>query len=116
LTWGEWQEARERGFVVSMYAGKGITQIELTKRWYTMGPIRVADFDGDGSVTFYDYWDGHAAIDAAIANPSGTPIKVFATGDINGDGVIDQLDHDMLDDYLITQPDTILNYGEARGL
>jgi hypothetical protein len=116
LTWDEWDEARERGFVVSMYAGKGIRQIELTKRWYSMGPIRVADFNGDGIVDLTDYTKAHAAINYAIANPSDVPIKVFATGDIDGNGVIDNFDNIEFDLYWGSYPNDVRPYGEAKEL
>jgi hypothetical protein len=116
MTWIEWKEARERGFVVSMYGGKGIEAIELTKRWYSMGPIRVADFDGDGTVDIKDYTLAHNTIAYGIDHPADVPIKIFATGDIDGNGVIDNFDNIVFDFYWSIEPDTIVNYGEAKGL
>jgi hypothetical protein len=116
LAWDEWEEARERGFVVSMYAGKGIRQIELTKRWYSMANIRVADFNGDGLVTMLDRDMALAAIDHAIANPEAIDIIVYATGDINNDNFIDEDDRLYFNDVFFNHPELIENYGEARNL
>jgi hypothetical protein len=88
LDWEEWRAARARGFVVSMYFGKGMPQVELTKRWYSMGTIVVADFNSDGVVNAQDDADAYAATHPTIADT----ITVFATGDINEDGAINETD------------------------
>src|SRR5262249_26053238 len=88
LDWNEWRAVRSAGFVVSMYAGKGIRQVELTKRWYSMGNIWVADFNGDGVENSQDDVDAYAATHP-VSPPS---IVVFATGDIDGNGQIQEAD------------------------
>lgn len=80
-----------------------------------MGPIRVADFNGNGQVTQDDYTMAHAAIQFAIDNPSSVPICVFATGDINDDGTINAMDYAEFELYWV-QPNAIRNYFEANEL
>jgi hypothetical protein len=98
-------EARRRGFVIVQYNVSSDKQPvgEFVKRWYSMGKIRVADFDGNGAVVTdpnhpdHDLSKFQAAFNAAIVNPAA--LKVFANGDIDGDGDIDQSDKYIFEDY-----------------
>jgi hypothetical protein len=61
--------------------------VEQIKRWYSMGMIRVADFDGDGDVDIADRNLADYVINVRATVPVGE-VTVFATGDINQvDGV-----------------------------
>jgi hypothetical protein len=100
-------------------AGNGVeppAAISMSQRWYSMGPIRVADFNADGVVDGRDLQKAHDTIAYAIANPTEVPIKVFATGDINRDGVINALDEIEFDYYWYYYPNEIVAFGEAKEL
>ncbi|MDX2146809.1 MAG: hypothetical protein SFZ23_04745 [Planctomycetota bacterium] len=87
LNWDEQQDIRRNGFVWSAYGGD-LPSIEQVKRWYSMGKIRVADFDGDGQLTSADH-----ALAYSVTHVSQQPsIVVFATGDIDDNGVVDTAD------------------------
>ncbi|MDX2146709.1 MAG: hypothetical protein SFZ23_04235 [Planctomycetota bacterium] len=101
-SWNDYLEVRKRGYVLSFYtpAGPdGKVKVEEAKRWYSMGKIQVADFDGDGVVTEddplseldgSDHDDAYNVIKPYILNPSHPQpaVRVFATGDIDGNGVV----------------------------
>jgi hypothetical protein len=94
FTFAEVGEAIRRGYVLAPYNSFARTE-ELVRRWYSMGRIRVADFDGDGDVDPSDREQLVTAINTHNANPPGVPISipiVFATGDINQDGAIGPAD------------------------
>ncbi|MDX2146776.1 MAG: dockerin type I repeat-containing protein [Planctomycetota bacterium] len=97
LEWPEYADARQRGFITSMYFGKGIREAEDIKRWYSMGPIVIADFNGDSSVTGADYALAQQVIFAGISNTNLSLPIVFATGDVNQDGVVTYADWQFFD-------------------
>jgi hypothetical protein len=84
--WEHFREARYLGLIPTIMNCTGLA-CEREKRWYSMGVIRIADFNGDGAVTQDDQ---NMFMAAYIAAQSQTPpIVVFATGDVTGDGQID---------------------------
>jgi hypothetical protein len=101
LVWNDYKTLREKNIILCMPKifdpgdGDFVARIALerVKRWYSMGKILIADFDGDGEVTEADYTLGTATITASL---NAAPwITVCATGDVNNDGVIDF--YDLLD-------------------
>lgn len=90
LRWNEWREARQRGYVVGLYGGQFNSEIEVLKRWYSLGEIQVADFNGDGYISPFDYTDAWDAVHMPDRQPTD-PI-VYATGDFLQDGVINEDD------------------------
>ncbi len=108
LRWSEWAEARRRGYVVGLYYGQFGTEIEKLKRWYSIGNIQVADFDGDADVDMEDYNDAYTATHMSNRDPND-PL-VFATGDIlqNSDNVINEADwNKFLEFWTLRQGDTL---------
>lgn len=86
----KFEQARNRGLVVSL-VDTDQTLIEQAKRWYSMGPVRTADFDGNGVVNLDDR-DKFLAVWSRIdhQDPNQRPkFVVFATGDIDGNGEFD---------------------------
>lgn len=123
FTWAEWKKARAYGYVVSMYEGTASSpnpslanQVELTKRWYSMGDIRVADFDGNGTVNQLDYDMAYEAIQASLNHPNDVLYTVYATGDFDNNGVIEELDWMYFNYYFNNLPNQVEPYGEAKGL
>lgn len=94
MEWHHYKYAREHGYVVGAYNAYGTNPkaAEMMKRWYNMGKIQVADFNGDGSVTEQDRIDAEAVIAQNTGVASVWP-RVFGNGDINDDGVIDINDY-----------------------
>ncbi len=115
MGWAQWKEARTKGFVVSswnVYNSNDIPGVyhsmqgELHKRWYSLGLIQVADFNGDGVISNFNDLDAaaaNAAIDAGIAywqaNAAQLWPTVFANGDIDGNGIINEDDRTFYNSY-----------------
>lgn len=110
-TWNVLGAARSFGYVLTvMNAGADFEGgnadkaevIERLKRWYSMGPIRVADFNGDGGVDNQDLYDFRAAYaqyrDDAPAPGPDRPFTVYATCDLNQDGKVTIDDWNMFHD------------------
>jgi hypothetical protein len=116
FSWEEIGEARRRGFVMAQYNCDDMMVCERIKRWYSMGQIRICDFDGDGFVTSTDEVGMHAAVNASLAEQAagGTPLKVFARGDFNANGQIDEVDRSMWTYWAAHDIDKVLNYGRAK--
>jgi hypothetical protein len=116
-------EVRNRGYVVTGFMNLytwgatpiyDISAMRVIQRWYSMGRIQIADFNGDGIVgiaangagtiegddwyAFHHYWNMYN--DLVTGGPSGRGFTVFAImGDICGatvgsppDGIIDDID------------------------
>jgi hypothetical protein len=144
-------EARVRGYVVSpfynMYRWHNgilddVSMVRRVQRWYSMGEIQIADFNGDGVVginphpqtglgagtierddwyAFHQYWNAYQ--DNVTNGGSTRPFTVFAMGDICGatygsppDGHIDDIDRVYWEMVFNTTQSLKLNYGEADGL
>ncbi|MDX2146235.1 MAG: hypothetical protein SFZ23_01835 [Planctomycetota bacterium] len=93
-TFAQVGEARKRGFVVDLYNCLSLKECRYIARWYSMGPIRVADFNGDNIVNPQDAAEFEQACtetEQIIAN-GFQPLLVFATGDANGNGVYEPLE------------------------
>ncbi|MBU6411836.1 MAG: hypothetical protein KGS45_00035 [Planctomycetes bacterium] len=98
LVWNDYRTFRQKNIILCMpkiYDPSSPDEVariaqERVKRWYSMGKILIADFDGDGEVTQADFDLGSTTILASISNAPW--ITVCATGDINNDGVIDYYD------------------------
>ncbi|MDX2146908.1 MAG: hypothetical protein SFZ23_05250 [Planctomycetota bacterium] len=102
FTFKEIGEARKRGFVLSVYNCGAPDQFgneycEYVKRWYSMGEVIVADFDGSGTIELDEnkpnsdliqFLNAFDATKQAIA-AGQNPLIVFATGDANGNGVFE---------------------------
>ncbi|MDX2148465.1 MAG: hypothetical protein SFZ23_13180 [Planctomycetota bacterium] len=93
----DYDYVRSSGYVLSFYTQSGPdgkVLVEQAKRWYSMGRIQVADFDGENGVTPADRDAVYAIIAPFIANPNRTQpdICVFANGDIDGNGFVDAND------------------------
>ncbi len=115
MGWAQWKEARTKGYVVSSYNVYNSGDIpgvyhsifgEYHKRWYSLGMIQVADFNGDGIVSNTNDLDAaaaNAAINAGIAywQAHGTQLwpTVFGNGDIDGNGMIDENDRTFYNSY-----------------
>jgi hypothetical protein len=126
LDWDTMSLARQRGYIISVdnnigpIVKKGPV-VERIKRWYSMGKIHVADFDGDNGV---DQDDANKFLAVWLANRDQVnpqrALTVFATGDINGDGHVDDDDYAKYFAYVATvDPDTnrlgnTFDYGEAN--
>lgn len=144
-------EARYRGYVTSTYynlyqwAGDIIddaSTLRKVQRWYSMGKITIADFNGDGIIgeapggagsingddvfAFNHYWNN--CNDDVTVGGTSRPFTVFAQGDVCGatfgsapNGVIDMVDylywHQVYNrDLSNPQNPTKFDYGEADGL
>ncbi len=123
LTWEECKTARQFGYVVSTYEGGASSsnpalanQVELIKHWYSMGSIRVADFDGNGTVNQTDYDMAEAAYQASMNHPNDVLFTVYATGDFDNNGMIDVFDWMHFQNYFYNLPTSSEPYGEAKGL
>ncbi len=104
MDWSQYQYAREHGYVVSAYNAYGTNpkEAEMMKRWYSIGKIRIADFNGDGVINATnpslpnDYEMAHAAVERskAFAEANNRQIfpAVFGNGDFDGNGTINDLD------------------------
>lgn len=106
MNWDTMGNARARGYVLSvMDAAEEWKQqkVERVKRWYSMGIMHPADFNGDNSVDTFDSSDfGEAYLaNRDDLNPSRL-LTVFATGDINQDGHVTEADLAAFDTYLAT--------------
>lgn len=95
--WDLMGEARRRHYVLTVLNADEPAKeekIRIVQRWYSMGRIHPADFNGDGVVNSIDVSDFNAVY--ALFNDDAPdldrPITVFATGDINEDGKVNQLD------------------------
>ncbi len=116
MGWNEWKQAREKGFVVGAYNAynnyilvngsyveiKFARQAELLKRWYSLGKIRICDFDANNIVNQADFDLAAGSIVTAINSAAiGKPVWpiVFANGDINNDGVINMDDYNEFNMY-----------------
>lgn len=79
----------------AMYPDKLIVQRQI-QRWYTIGKIRIADFNGDMSVDEADYYDFVAAYalynDDSGGGPTTRGVTCYATCDLNRDGKVDLAD------------------------
>jgi hypothetical protein len=89
-------EARRRGFVLAMYNTRDqkAPTLGAMMRWYSMGKIEVADFNGDGDVNEADRQKFDTEFAISFANPTGR-LAVFATGDVYPDGVFDGNDQSL---------------------
>jgi hypothetical protein len=94
FTLAELGEARRRGFVLALYNLDDFRDYENIKRWYSMGPIQVADFNADGLVNSDDFVNFNAALNESLALQAsgGNPLKVFARGEANQDNIISEAD------------------------
>ncbi|MDX2147176.1 MAG: hypothetical protein SFZ23_06600 [Planctomycetota bacterium] len=110
MTHGEILEARNRGFVTSIFMHRD--KMEQVKRWYSMGPIQVADFDGNGvPSTTADYQLAYDVILDHMFNPYLYADQVVATGDINRDGEVTAADLVEFEDFFWNRPFEIRDYG-----
>ncbi len=102
LQWHQWKELRERGYIVGAWNGYDITA-ERMKRWYSIGNIRVADFDGDGQVMMTDEVMAITAVYEAMQYRLSHGVEkwptVFGQGDFNNDGIISLKDLDFFYEY-----------------
>ena len=84
------------------------------KRWYSMGWIQIADFNGDGIVNSTDLSMGQAAIQQSLeriaSNQTVWPI-VYGNGDIDGDGDIDSFDNTYFTSYYHLNPTYKKDFG-----
>lgn len=109
-------EARRRGFVVSQYNCDDMRRCEYVKRWYSMGMIRVADFNGDGAVNAHDRIEFESTYQVSRSQiQAGLPVlRVFANGNITPfDTLIDQNDVDLFNLYFDVAKDATLDYHTA---
>ena len=118
MSWEQWKFLRERGYIVGTYNAIGSNPIaaERMKRWYNMGMIQVADFNGDGVVSDpQDRLAAEAAVAWGIAHPDVWPV-VFGNGDINDDGFITLDDKIEFLNYWTNVNNRLLNrdYGTPR--
>jgi hypothetical protein len=111
--------------------------VRRVQRWYSMGKIKIADFNGDGIVgvapngagtiegddwyAFHQYWSSHN--DMVTNGGADRPFTVFAMGDVCGatygsppDGHIDDFDRVYWEMVFNTDRETEFDYGEADGL
>lgn len=86
LSWTRFKEARERGVILTLVNPEQTQELERLKRWYSMGPIRVADFNGDGVVSLDDQTAAWAVYSAGMANQPS--IHAYVTGDFDQDGEV----------------------------
>lgn len=91
--WDLMGEARRRHYVLTVLNADEphkAEKLRLVQRWYSMGKIHPADFNGDGVVDINDVNDFNAvyALFNEDAPDLDRPITVFATGDINEDGKV----------------------------
>lgn len=119
FTFQETGEARRRGYILAPYNCLD-RYCEFAKRWYSMGVINVPDFNGDGNVAPADRLELIAAIAAYDPMNLQQP-TVFATGDINADGAVNQSDLEAYDARLNSFNsgnfnDAKRDYGIANGL
>ncbi len=113
MDWDQYKYAREHGYVVgayNAYATTGIKAAELMKRWYSMGWIQIADFNGDGVVNSTDLSMGQAAILYGRTHNNVWPI-VYGNGDIDGDGDIDEFDNTYFTSYYYLNPTYKKDFG-----
>jgi hypothetical protein len=84
-------EARRRGMVVTLGRcgddEEGRKLCGLVQRWYSMGWIYLPDFNADGRVNAQDLADFNTAAATPAPIPPLLDLKVYATCDIDGDGV-----------------------------
>ncbi len=107
MEWHHFQYAREHGYVVGAWnaysSGPFPKTAEMMKRWYSIGKIKVADFNGDGVINNSnpnlpnDYTMAYDAIQrgkgyASSHNNQQIFPAVFGNGDLDGNGIINDDD------------------------
>jgi hypothetical protein len=96
-------EARRRGMILTLYSTANSVDHEIIRRWYSMGPIWIADFNGDGTANLDDL-----ALFDEVFNYSTFDLRVFANGDIDGDGLRTPADRVLFLEAMLTE------YGKFR--
>ncbi len=122
MEWVDFEYAREHRYVVGAWNAYGTHNktAEMMKRWYSLGKIKVADFNGDSVINASDLSMANTAIDEGIAfhaNPinNGGEVfpAVFGNGDIDGNGRIEEADRTLFTTYWdahLAGTDLIRNY------